>query len=164
VGDSALDAVNATVAENTAAGPGGGILAGPGSALSLNAVTIAANEARGHTGGGVELAPGAAATVENSLVARNVAAVGPDCHGAGIVSGGGNVFGSPAGCPGLAGVGDLVRPRPRIGSLADNGGPTPTVALLRRSPAIGAAAADAPSRDQRNLARRDPDAGAYERR
>ena len=58
----------------------------------------------------------------------------------------------------------MVRPLPLIGGLGSNGGPTPTVALHRGSPAIGAAGADAPSRDQRNLARRDPDAGAFERR
>ena len=65
---------------------------------------------------------------------------------------------------GICAVSDFVLISLGVGGLGSNGGPTPTVALHRGSPAIGAAGADAPSRDQRNLARRDPDAGAFERR
>ena len=43
---------------------------------------------------------------------------------------------------------------PRIGALADNGGPTRTRALLAGSPAIDAASAtDCPATDQRGVAR-----------
>ncbi|MFI5122984.1 MAG: choice-of-anchor Q domain-containing protein, partial [Vicinamibacteria bacterium] len=88
---------------------------------------------------------------------------GPDCFAASLSSGGGNLVGVPGGCPGFGGGADVVGRQARIGSLQPNGGPTSTVALRRGSPAIGAAEADAPRRDQRNLTRRDPDAGAYER-
>ena len=54
---------------------------------------------------------------------------------------------------------------PRIGELADNGWPTKTIALRKRSPAIGhASMTTSPNRDQRGV-RRDkrPDTGAFER-
>ena len=153
------------MAENSARLGGGGILVGAGVEARLNAVTIAANAARAAPGAGSRSPTGRSAAIDNSLVARNLSALGgPDCDGAGFESGGGNLVGSGAGCATLGGPGDLVRPLPLIGGLGSNGGPTPTVALRRGSPAIGAAGADAPSRDQRNLARRDPDAGAFERR
>ena len=81
-----------------------------------------------------------------------------------LVDIGGNLIGTVSSCGGLGGPDDLVRPSARIGPLGPNGGPTSTVALRGASPAIGAAGSDAPDRDQRNLARRDPDAGAFERR
>ena len=58
-----------------------------------------------------------------------------------------------------------MRPQPKLGQLADNGGPTDTVALKAGSPAIGRANSDnAPNRDQRGI-KRDaaPDIGAFER-
>ena len=164
-GAGSLRASNSTIAENFALGSGGGVFLGAGAAASLNAVTVASNRAEAGPGGGIALDPAASASVENSLLAGNRS--GPersDCFGSALVSGGGNVIGTGAGCDGAAGGGDLVRPRPRIAALAPNGGPTPTVALLAGSPAIGAAGRDAPRRDQRNVDRRDPDAGAYELR
>src|SRR5262249_18633722 len=51
---------------------------------------------------------------------------------------------------------------PQLGPLADNGGPTPTMALLPNSPALNAgSAAGAPATDQRGAARdTPPDLGA----
>ena len=56
---------------------------------------------------------------------------------------------------------------PRLGALADNGGPTMTHALLAGSPAINAGSADdCPSDDQRGELRDDGacDIGAFERK
>lgn len=51
---------------------------------------------------------------------------------------------------------------PLLDPLADNGGPTPTMALDPESPAVGAAT-DCPATDQRGEERTDPcDSGAYE--
>jgi len=162
---SELDAVNSTIAENRSAAGGGGVYVGPGASAHLNAVTIAHNGvATGVGGAGIQFAAGATGTIENSVLAADRSiAHGGDCLGfGGVVSGGGNLVGSASGC-GLGGAADRTSINPRLGPLEPNGGPTATVALLRRSPAIGAAAADAPPRDQRNLSRSEPDAGAYER-
>jgi hypothetical protein len=163
LGTSEVDALNVTIAENSAQGPGGGVLIGPDAEAQLNAVTVSGN-ASGAGGGGVSLAAGATARIDNSLIAGNRAELGgADCDGAGFDSGGGNLVGSHAGCEEFGGPADLIRANAKTGPLRDNGGLTPTVALLRGSPAIGAAGPDAPRRDQRNRSRRDPDAGAFER-
>ena len=56
---------------------------------------------------------------------------------------------------GLAGPGDLVDMDPQLGPLQDNGGPTPTQALLPGSPAIDAGGDDCPppATDQRGFPR-----------
>lgn len=64
-------------------------------------------------------------------------------------------------------LGDMTGRNPLLGPLASNGGFAPTQALLPRSPAIDAARAGCPPRDQRNVARpqgRRCDIGAYERK
>jgi CSLREA domain-containing protein len=166
---SELDSVNSTIAANTADGGGGGIQADADSVLAMNANTVARNRADADAfgsepGGGVALEAGGEATVKNSLLALNEAAgTGDDCSGV-FGSGGGNLLGDALACEGFGQIGDQVAAEPRIGTLKVNGGPTATIALRARSPAIGAAGPDAPERDQRNVRRRDPDAGAFERR
>jgi len=90
--------------------------------------------------------------------------VADDCNGT-FDSGGHNIRGSTADCAGFDGPGDLVRGSPRIGKLRRNGGPTATIALRRRSPAIGKAGKQSsPGRDQRGRKRdKKPDVGAFER-
>ena len=60
--------------------------------------------------------------------------------------------------------GDIRNTDPQLGPLADDGGPTKTMALLSNSPAINAAdPANAPPKDQRGVARNGlPDIGAFE--
>jgi len=171
---SFLQAVNSTVAGNRADDNGGGLEL-RGGVANLNALTVARNradadEAAGGAGGGIyqgdAFGVGAAVVVSNSLLALN--RVGPDgsdpqCSGT-YTSGGGNLITARPGCTDLAGPQDLVRANPRIGRLGAHGGPTPTIPLRRRSPAINSARGTAPSRDQRGVRRRNPDIGAYERR
>ena len=94
--------------------------------------------------------------LRNSLVAHNTAPTAPDAHesgasfsliGDGKDSGLSNTNGNQ--------VGTHNSPiDPKIGPLADNGGPTKTRALLSGSPAIDAASAAAcPATDQRGVAR-----------
>ena len=84
------------------------------------------------------------------------------------LSTGNNIVGDATGCTfgtqSTDRVGSGASPvDPRLGPLADNGGPTMTHALLDGSPAIDAAdQAAAPPVDQRG-APRNPDIGAYER-
>ncbi len=57
----------------------------------------------------------------------------------------------------------IVFADPMLGDLADNGGPTPTIALAETSPALSAGA-DCPDRDQRGEPRDTDicDVGAFE--
>ena len=75
----------------------------------------------------------------------------PDCAGS-LASGGFTLIGSLAGCSLTGGTGDLVGVNPALGPLVDNGGPTPTRALLAGSPAIDAAG-QCTGTDQRGVTR-----------
>jgi hypothetical protein len=165
--------VNSTVAGNTADRNGGGLALGH---LSLRSSTIAYNradddEAEGGRGGGIFVtgSPRADYPVVDSLIALNtVGATGSDPQCAGrFASRGHNLRSSDdPGCIGFDRAGDLVAPDPLIDTLAENGGPTQTIALQPGSPAIGAASRKTSSpRDQRGVRRdRHPDIGAFERR
>ena len=102
---------------------------------------------------------------ENSIIAgNNRSDGGKECVRARVKSDGGNVF-AAGNCTADAGPGDKVVGTADLKPLADNGGPTPTRALRRRSPAINAANKDASKRDQRGVKRgKHPDSGAYERK
>jgi CSLREA domain-containing protein len=171
---------NSTVSGNSA-GRGGGISnSGPCSAgVGLSNSTVARNSAT-QEGGGIRLASfEGGAGLTNSLVAQNSAPTGPDVlvhpspesdvvarfnligdgTGSGITNTDGNQVGkvSPNSSP----------IDPRLGPLADNGGPTLTHALLLGSPAIDAASTpDCPTTDQRGVLRPQGaacDIGSYER-
>jgi VCBS repeat-containing protein len=146
------------------AGLGGGLQASIQFA-HLNNVTITKNRGRGggginHTGG----ASGSIVTLKNTIVAGNINEAGQqnDCGssgGVGIVSEGYNLVGAGTGCP-SGGTGDLTTSDPKLGALADDGGPTKTHALLTDSPAIdagpptsGDSICPPPSTDQRGVNR-----------
>ena len=155
--------VNDTVTKNRASGHGGGVESDSLNPTTLNAVTVARN--RADTGGGIDGTP---VTASNSLIALNSSTgPGPDCYpGPTIVSGGHNLIGDTTGCTGIftPATHDITNVNPRIAELADNGGPTTTIALRRHSPAINHAGKDAPKRDQRGVKRGSkPDIGAFER-
>jgi CSLREA domain-containing protein len=168
-----LQMVNSTVAGNRANGNGGGIF--NLDQAELNAVTVAGNVAdadrlgvTGSGGGIVEDQAARGFTVENSLIGLNHAPRRiQDCdagQGAGFDSRGHNLLSSTTGCDGFDRASDLVNARPGIAALADNGGPTQTIALTANSPAIGKASArTTPALDQRGRRRdRHPDIGAFE--
>jgi hypothetical protein len=143
--------INSTIARNSA-GSGGGIYVSDGSATLIH-VTLANNEAV-DSSGGIRLAGGRASlTVQNTICVDPIVA---DARIA-VTQLGGNLIGGNA----------------RLGPLADNGGPTPTMALSPGSPAIDAGvntlavtAAGTPlTTDQRGLGRISGsavDLGAYE--
>jgi CSLREA domain-containing protein/MYXO-CTERM domain-containing protein len=92
----------------------------------------------------------------------------PNCRGqggqAGFLSLGGNVSSDASPCQ-LAQAGDRAAVAPGLAAaLADNGGPTETLALQGGSPALGLGVpASCPQRDQRGALRRVPcDSGAVE--
>ncbi len=110
-----------------------------GSSATLINVTIAYNTAQ--SGGGIDVASGGAVTLGNSLVAKNTASTNPDVQGV-FTSDGNNLIGNVGTATGFIGsdlVGTSLSPiNPHIGPLANNGGPTKTIALLSGSPAINA--------------------------
>jgi CSLREA domain-containing protein len=161
---SKLAATNVTIARNRAYGSGGGVYVYAGS-IALSYATVARNTAdfgggAGGNGGGL-VGTGVSAT--NSIVAlnhdRNAANTMDDCFVAGVQS---SVVGRDTGCTGSPQ--NRVTRHPGLGPLADNGGPTETIALTKDSPAVDHATKPAPKRDQRGKRRDDrPDIGAYER-
>jgi hypothetical protein len=124
---------------------------------------VAANWAAG-SGGGLFVAAGLP-LLRNTLVAGNLSGEDPvardDVSGALDAGSAYNLIGDGTGMAGLADgvnhnlVGSADAPvDPGLGPLADNGGPTPTRALLAGSPARGAGSTEyATDADQRGLAR-----------
>jgi hypothetical protein len=161
-----LSVVNSTIAGNVAVFDGGGIRALNDTGTTLVNDTIAANTA-GTAGGGLDTqSPSAPVTLQNTIVAANIAKGAPsDCAAAGgaIASHGHNIHQS--GACGLAGAGDKSA-NPMLGPLADNGGPTRTMAVIFGSPAIdGGDPAACPATDQRGVRRPQGtvcDVGAFE--
>ncbi|HVX64411.1 MAG TPA: Ig-like domain-containing protein [Pirellulales bacterium] len=150
---------NSTITGNQG-GVGGGICAsGP---LTIQSCTIANNQ--GSSGGGIFYSSGGT-RIENSILSANTASAGPDVYGT-IASLGHNIISNAAGSGGFGAAGDQLNVDPKLGALANNGGPTQTLALLAGSPAIDVAnPATAPAVDQRGAARpagNGPDIGAYE--
>ena len=149
---------NVTIAKNRARESGGGIRAS--GSVVLRSATVARNRA-GIAGGGVSSSPDVV-RFARSIVADNDAPSGASCTSPGR-SDGHNVEGATARC-GFSGSTDVVRVDARLGGLRANGGPTPSIALLDRSPALGAGGTGCPHADQRGAPRGAPcDSGAYER-
>ena len=114
------------------------------------------------TGGGIRVGSGSV-TLENTIIAGNTAAngagdttgaptPGPNVDGA-VTSNGHNLLGTAAEATGFSGIGDQTGAIPLLAALADNGGPTQTMALLIGSPAIDAGVAAGSLFDQRGLLR-----------
>jgi hypothetical protein len=105
--------------------------------------------------------------VKSTIVAGNTSAgSGPDVWGT-FTSAGFNLIGIDQSNGFFASSdqkGGVASPLdPKLGSLANNGGPTQTIALQSGSPAINTGAPDASPRDQRGFVRQNtPDIGAFE--
>jgi hypothetical protein len=155
---------NVTVSGNLAtAGDGGGIY--NTSLMNWNNVTVARNRA-GNVGGGVGNTGNL--TFSNSLIVGNTGNF-PDCSGS-LTSLGFNFIENPAGCS-VSANSVISNTDPLLGPLGDNGGESPTHALLLGSPGIdrgnpaapGSAEAACEVDDQRGQERAAPcDIGAYE--
>ncbi len=136
--DANLSIDDSTIANNEAGAGGGLYAAGSFSAVSC---TIAYNNAvTPGAGGGVDIGGLSFAIVENTIVAANTDSNGADDIVGSIDLGDFNLMGT-GGSGGLTNnaqgniVGDA---NPGLGQLADNGGPTQTIALEFGSPAVGA--------------------------
>ncbi len=120
------------------------------------------------TGGGIRVGPGGV-TLENTIIAGNTAAdgagdmtgaptPGPNVDGA-VNSNGHNLLGNATEATGFTGAGDQTGADPLLLPLADNGGPTQTMALSPGSPAIDAGVAAGAAFDQRGRPRTYDDPG-----
>ena len=169
---SNLSLTNVTFSGNSAGIAGGGMQNVFGSSSSLTNVTFSGNSA-GASGGGGLYNDSSTPTLTNVIIANSTA--GGDCVTAGTPSAlnaasANNLIESAASACGLAnGVsGNIIGSDPNLGSLANNGGFTLTLALNAGSPAIDAGNnASCPTLDQRGVARPQPqggqcDIGAYE--
>lgn len=141
---------NSTLHANTANGDGGAIFATGGATLISIYNTIADNQ----SGVSAAFVSSGFTAVQNNLIVRNTKVANSDpANYAGGLFGGTNLIGIAN--PGLA------------NSLADNGGPTRTLALILGSPAINAGSvAPGLDIDQRGVARPFDgvsDIGAFER-
>lgn len=146
VSDGSLAVINSTISKNRAR-EGGGLRADEGTTIEVTQSTLAFNKARK----GAAIASESVTTLVNTIVHAKKRAA---CHGT-IVSGGGNLV-SDTSC-GLGLASDQRGVDPRLAKkLADNGGATPTHALLPGSPAIDAGLdADCRPSDQRGELRVD---------
>jgi len=134
----------AILVDSTVSGNGRGIALGLQAHLIARGSTIANNEEIGIAG--VDSLD--TAVLSNTILAGN----GQDCEtgGTGVIeSEGHNLIGDSTGCSVVAEAGDQIGAPgspidPLLGPLDDNGGPTPTHALLPGSPAIDAGSPDAP--------------------
>jgi uncharacterized repeat protein (TIGR01451 family) len=145
---SSLSITNSTISGNT-----NGISCGD---VTLSFVTIANNEVLGISTGTM--------TIGNTIL--SAPSGGMNYSGGTITSLGHNISSDHSCAAGFTKPGDLNNTNPKIGPLANNGGPTLTHALLPGSPAIDAASSvGAPATDQRGVARpQGPgfDIGAFE--
>jgi hypothetical protein len=158
-----LSLINSTISGNTAQNQGGGLVGAENSTTVLTNSTVTANSTNG-TGGGIQQFGVGVVTLSNTIVAGNSAAgSGPDLAGM-ITSNDYNLVGDTSGATFAPQANDIVGQDPLLGSLADNGGPTLTQALLQGSPAIDAGMTDL-TVDQRGEARPfglADDIGAFE--
>ncbi|HEX3238517.1 MAG TPA: choice-of-anchor Q domain-containing protein [Solirubrobacterales bacterium] len=176
-----LTLVNSTVTGNGVENPGlnmgGGVLVGidPTNPNGTKAVllnsTIAGNSvAAGGSGAGFSINNPTAGvvttfTVTNAIIAGNLSGgTAANCGGVVTVTSANNI-GGDATCM-FTDAASKQNTNPLLGALADNGGPTNTMALTAGSPAIDAGTnTGCPATDQRGVARPQGsacDVGAYE--
>jgi hypothetical protein len=147
-GGSAVGSVSietTTIAANS----GGGITASD-TALTIDASTLSDNSREsGAAGANLVLGAGATATISSTIVADAVG--GPNCSGSAALTSAGHNLESADSCA-FDQATDHASANPLLGPLADNGGPTQTMAMSPLSPALDQAVA-ADTTDQRGQPR-----------
>jgi hypothetical protein len=160
-GGGTMSISNSTIANNSTSGNGGGIHNQDGS-LSISNSTIANNSASSG-GGGIYNSSGTVSS-DGSIVANNT---GGDCVNFGSIQDNGYNLDSDSSCFTAP---TSLHTNPQLAALANNGGPTQTMALQSGSPAIDVIPTSTnfcPKTDQRGNTRPDNgestcDMGAYE--
>lgn len=172
-GNVSLDGSTASENDGSGVNTGGGTILAVNSTVSGNADTnidtssgiidlTNVTVADSHDGDGIRNGEGST-TMTNTLVSGH-GEESSDCSIAGTIGGGHNLD-SDGSCD-FGGAGNISGADPMLGALADNGGPTYTMALLAGSPAIDAGTnSGCPATDQRGVSRPvngTCDIGAYE--
>ena len=174
-----ITVTNSTISGNTATNFGGGIFNNPNSTVSLTNSTLSGNSAT--SGGGIynstatsvpQTSPAGILNIANTIIANST--TGGDYAGGGavnLISGAtaaNNLITQLAPIPGIGDWATTVTSvQLNLGTLANNGGPTQTLALLTGSVAINAGnatisnAAPISRKDQRGINRTTSDIGAY---
>jgi hypothetical protein len=133
--EGTLALTNCTLSKNSSKYIGGGI--DNSGTLTLTNSTVSGNSAQTDDGG---ISNDGSATLANTIIAGNrltgSGSGGTDASGK-FNSLGHNLIGNNAGSTGWV-TSDLLNVNPKLGPLANNGGPTQTMALLPGSPTIGA--------------------------
>ncbi len=140
--------------------------------VAYNSDTGGGGAAGGANGGGRGFGPGGSngvagggLSITNALLVNTILAGNSPGNCSGTTTDAGHNLSSDGTCA-FTNVGSLNNTDPKLGPLADNGGPTMTMALLPGSPAINAGdTAAAPPTDQRGFPRPSglaADIGAYE--
>jgi hypothetical protein len=159
---------NGTIANNSAGSSGGGVMVrntATGGSLVVQSSTIAANTASGTGGGIARTGTGGSVSITSTIVANNVSPSAPDVLGS--VTANFSLIRNQSGAT-ISGSNNLpAGTDPGLGSLANNGGPTNTIALAPGSPAVNAGSNPAGlTTEQRVIYPRvvgsAPDIGAYE--
>ena len=150
--------MSCTLAFNWASGGSGGAGGFPGVGSNHGPAGAPGTNGPSLGGGGIRVS---GAWLVNTLLATN--APGSNCSGT-ISDAGHNLSSDASGA--FTNTGSLNNTDPKLGPLANNGGPTLTMALLAGSPAIDAGdSAAAPATDQRGFPRPAglaADIGAFE--
>jgi CSLREA domain-containing protein len=150
-GTATLTVTNSTLSGNSASDSGGGILNGDGATLTVTNSTLSGN---GADAGGSILSDGAA-TLRNTIVANPTQ--GDNCDetiSQGTITDGGYNMEDGTSCGFTQANNSMPSTEPELApSLADNGGPTQTHALLEGSPAVDKGRSFGATADQRGLLR-----------
>jgi CSLREA domain-containing protein/uncharacterized repeat protein (TIGR01451 family) len=159
-----LSLTNTTIVGNTAGGGGGATVGGGiqnNAAITLTNVTMDSNNATLHN----NIQNNDSTTVVNSIIANGHGSSNDSNCEVPVTSLGHNI--SSDNTCGFTASGDLENTDPKLGLLADNGGPTFTELPALDSPALNAGlAGSCPATDQRGVARPQDgacDIGAVER-
>ena len=152
-----LSLTNSTISSNTAhignGGAQGGAIRNNLGTVTIASSTIVENVA--DQGGGIYHNNTGVVTLQNSIIAQNTSANGPDLNGT-FSSNGFNLIGNVAGGSITPKQGDkfgITVTELKLGPLQDNGGPTPTHALLAGSVALDRGNSGGLALDQRGLVR-----------
>ena len=167
LGDSGASYENITITGNLGQARGGGFYVDADAGVRVSNSTIVGNSAPVASGAGGEIGsinfpiqPSTSVILRNTIVAGNL--LGPNCSFA-IGSEGGNLQGDTS-CH-FGGLKDRTVADPGLDAVADNGGPTLTMAIQPDSLALDGGVSPCPLTDQRGVVRPQNDicdSGAYE--
>jgi CSLREA domain-containing protein len=165
-----LEVTNSTFSKNSAGDVGGGIRSDGG--LEVTNSTFSKNSAPNDGGGGIMASFFGTATLKNTIVANSPS--GGNCRNEGPLTDGGYNIEDGTSCGFDPNNNSMPSTEPKLAkSLAKNGGPTKTIALLKGSPALNAireatnGCGTEITTDQRGVSRPQGagcDIGAYEKK